>query len=440
MNLPDAPARTAPRVLLLAPFLYGEQSANGGAALCHAQLKELAGVATLAFLGFRGGETPEREARDLASLQALCAQVESVPLQIRRPDVLRARLGSLAFGAPELARLCRTPAMESALRAMLQRFRPDVVWIQFPQMAQYVELCEGVPCVMDVQDAYTVSGFRQAQRRPGPRQWLNWVAWARYEARHYPRFATSLTLSEQDAQVLQALNPATRAMSMGLPLAAESVLQRPALAAEPGRVGFAGSFGHQPNLEGMGWFLRDIWPRVRERLPQARFVVAGRNPPASLVAAAGAGVEFSGFVPDIHDFYAANSVTVVPLVSGGGVKIKTVEAMLAGSAVVSTRIGVEGTGALDGCHAMVADDAQAFADRIVSVLSDPALRARLAEAARAHAGIAFSAQAWRDRVSASLADVIGVRAASGRSAGPRPDQPAVPSGDRTMVPSSEGLS
>jgi len=405
MNLPDAPAPTAPRVLLLSPFLYGESSSNGGAALCHAQLKALAGFATLAFLGFRGADAGERDARDLASLQSLCTLVDSVPLAISRGQVLRARLGSLAFGEPELARLCRTPEMETALRSMLQRFRPDVVWIQFPQMAQYVELCGGVPCVMDVQDAYTLSGFRQAQRAPGPRNWLNWVAWARYEARHYPRFAAALTLSEQDAQVLQAMSPATRAMSMGLPLADERVLHLPAVSAVAGQVGFAGSFGHQPNLEGMGWFLREIWPRVRERLPAARFVVAGRNPPASLVAQAGDGVEFSGFVPDIHAFYASNSVTVVPLVSGGGVKIKTVEAMLAGSAVVSTRIGVEGTGALDGCHAMVADDAQAFAERVVRVLSDQELRARLSEAARAHAGVAFSERSWRERVAASLAEV-----------------------------------
>ena len=412
MNLPDWPAPAAtvastPRVLLLAPFLYGEGSANGGAALCWAQLKELAGVATVAFLGFRGADGADadpREARDLASLKTHCAEVNSVPLQIKRSAVLRARLGSFAFGEPELARLCRTPAMEAALRTMLQRFRPDVVWIQFPQMAQYVELCEGIPCVMDVQDAYSLSGFRQAQRSPGPRNWLNWVAWARYEARHYPRFAAALTLSEQDAQVLHALNPSTRALSMGLPLADDQALQRPHGAAVAGQVGFAGSFGHQPNLEGMAWFLRDIWPRVRERLPQARFVVAGRNPPAALTAQAGdgSGIEFSGFVPDIHAFYASNAVTVVPLVSGGGVKIKTVEAMLAGSAVVSTRIGVEGTGALDGCHAMVADEAQAFADHIVRVLSDDALRARLSEAARQHAGVAFSAASWRERVLATV--------------------------------------
>ncbi|KQU71293.1 hypothetical protein ASE08_18755 [Rhizobacter sp. Root16D2] len=424
-------------MLLLAPFLYGEGSANGGAALCWAQLKELAGVATVAFLGYRGAEPDDTDRRALASLQAHCAQVDSVPLQIARSAVLRARLGSFAFGEPELARLCRTPAMDTALRAMLERFRPDIVWIQFPQMAQYVALCDGIPCVMDVQDAYSLSGFRQAQRAPGPRNWLNWVAWARYEARHYPRFAAALTLSEQDAQVLQALNPATRALSMGLPLADDQVLQRAHGAAVAGRVGFAGSFGHQPNLEGMAWFLRDIWPRVRERMPQARFVVAGRNPPAALVAQAdgGSGIEFSGFVPDIHAFYASNAVTVVPLVSGGGVKIKTVEAMLAGSAVVSTRIGVEGTGALDGCHAMVADEAQAFADHTVRVLSDDALRARLSEAARQHAGVAFSARSWRERVMATVNEAAG-----GASAGPLPSRPALPSREWPAYSPAEGSS
>ncbi len=415
-TLPMNPPERQPRILLLAPFFYGAASAHGGGALCYAQLGQLAQFATLAFLGFRSAE-PGSDAADAACLARHCEIVSSVPLRMGKAAVFGARLRSLMLRGPELATLCRTPAMVQALHDTLERFRPDLVWIQFPQMAHYAELCGAVPCVMDVQDAYSLSGFRQAQRLRGLRglrAWLDWVCWARYEARHYSRFAAALTLSEQDAQVLRALNPATHTVAIGLPLAhtepAAAVASFAATTPVEGRVGFVGSFGHRPNLEALGWFLQQVWPQVRAQLPAARFVVAGRNPPPSLASASAGGaggVEFSGFVPDISAFYASNSVTVVPMVSGGGVKIKTVEAMLSGAALVSTRIGVEGTGALADRHALVTDDAATFARHIVQLLSSPGLRARLGSAAREHATAAFSAVSWRARVAAVIEEAIG---------------------------------
>ena len=172
------------------------------------------------------------------------------------------------------------------------------------------------------------------------------------------------------------------------------------------RIGFAGAFGHRPNLEGLHWFLDEIWPRIRSRLPAAIFVIAGRNPPPALLARQDEAVAFAGFVPDIFEFYAANTVTVVPLVSGGGVKIKTVEAMLAGSAVVATQIGAEGTGLTAGREALVEDDPTAFADAVVRILLDADLRGRLADAARTHAAKGFSAQAWRTCVDTVFANVV----------------------------------
>lgn len=406
MNRTTPSSGHRPRVLLLSPFLYGEKAGNGGAVLCWAQLRQLAQHADLAFLGFSGVDEPAAESAHRASLALQCERVADVPLRINKPSVLKARLGSLSLANPELATLCRQPQMEQALREAIGSFRPDVVWIQFPQMAQYVECCGEVPAVMDVQDAYTLSGFRQAQRRPGLRRWLDWVCWARYEARHYARFASVLTLSQQDAQVLQAMNPAVPAVCLGVPL---GQARGSTVSPVPGRVGFAGSFGHPPNVEGLGWFLTEVWPHVMAQRSDARFVVAGRNPPAALVARAGAGVEFAGFVPDIFDFYAANTVTAVPLVSGGGVKIKTVEAMLAGSALVSTRIGAEGTECVTDVHALVEDDPRAFAQAVLRVLDSEALRARLSNTAFAHAEAIFSSDAWRGRAATLIDRLLEAR-------------------------------
>jgi len=404
-DVPLSQAGPRPRILLLSPFLYGAKASHGGAVLCWAQLKQLATFCDLSFLGYSGTDDAQAEATHLASLSAVCRPVRHVRLRIHKGMVLKARLNALRLAAPEVASLCDTPAMRRALAESIAEFRPDAVWIQFPQMAQFVTSCGDVPCIMDVQDAYTLSGFRQAQRHRGLRSvraWLDWVCWARYEARLYPRFGAVLTLSEQDAQVLGAMNPATPARCTGLPLGSAAV---PTARAEPMRAGFAGSFGHRPNVDGLAWFLTEVWPRVRARHPEARFVVAGRNPPESLVAHGGPGVEFVGFVPDILDFYAANTVTVVPLVTGGGVKIKTVEAMLAGSAVVATRIGVEGMGVLPGLHALVEDEPAAFAAALGRALSETPLAASLREAGLRHAQALFSADSWQQRMRTLLEGV-----------------------------------
>jgi polysaccharide biosynthesis protein PslH len=407
MTQPNLPDGRRPRILLLAPFLYGEKADSGGAVLCWAQLKQLAQNSELAFLSFSGIDPIATEAQHQASLKEYCTSVTLVPLKIRKVHSILANLRSLMLGPPGLGTLCHTSAMVDAFSRALDAFQPDVVWIQFPQMAQYVVYCPEVHCVMDVQDVFTLSGFRQAQRFRGlasVRYWLDWVSWSRYEARYYARFKAALTLSEQDAQVLRAMNPAVNAISMGLPLGQS---RQSEVVCEPMRVGFAGNFGHRPNAEGLAWFMREVWPLVLACLPQARFVVAGGKPPESLVAMSAVGVEFAGFVPDIFDFYAANSVTVVPLLSGGGVKIKTVEAMLAGSAVVATRIGIEGTSAEHSIHALVADEATEFAAAIVQVLQTPALQERLRLSALQHAQILFSSQAWRVRIN-TLLQQIGI--------------------------------
>lgn len=397
---------TKNRLLIVSPFLYGEMSDSGGGVICFRQLQLLSQSYELAYIGFSETSKPLIESRYIATLENFCVSVSLVNFKFSFVNVIVARIKSFFLSSPELAVLCNSPQMVSEINNNIDQFKPDLIWIQFPQMAQYVEICGDTPCIMDVQDAYTLSGFRQAQRMRGigkVRALLDWVCWARYEAKHYPQFSAVLTLSEQDATVLHAMNTGIKSQCIGLPLAKGVTTPREP---NPMQVGFAGSFGHRPNIEGLAWFLIDIWPLVLARAPTARFMVAGRHAPTELVNHAYEGVAFAGFVPDIFDFYASNTVTVVPLVSGGGVKIKTVEAMLAGSAIVTTQIGAEGTGATQGQEVLIEDEATAFADAVVRILLDASLRENIANAARRHSTENFSADAWLSRVDSILSKVM----------------------------------
>ncbi len=137
----------------------------------------------------------------------------------------------------------------------------------------------------------------------------------------------------------------------------------------PSPSSFLGSLDWRPNLEAVTWFLESVWPIVRRAVPRARFHVGGSNPPADLAGRLRTeGVRFLGRVPDARDFLASGAAMVVPLRSGGGMRVKILEAMALGVPVVSSHLGATGIGALDGTEILLADGPEALAAACVSLL------------------------------------------------------------------------
>ena len=110
-----------------------------------------------------------------------------------------------------------------------------------------------------------------------------------------------------------------------------------------------------PNIDAVVHFVQDVWPRIAEARPDARFKIIGGRPPPSLLALAGPRVELTGFVPDLRPHLAAAAAVVVPLRLGGGTRLKIVEAMAMGKAIVSTTLGAEGIDALPGRDILIED-------------------------------------------------------------------------------------
>ena len=134
---------------------------------------------------------------------------------------------------------------------------------------------------------------------------------------------------------------------------------------------FVALMGWKPNIDAAVWLGRDVWPLVRARMPEARLLLVGREPSAEVRALASDDIEVTGTVPDVRPYLARARVALAPLRSGGGTRLKVLEALDAGRPIVSTTIGIEGLEDLVGDGALVADDAQGFADRVVELLSDP---------------------------------------------------------------------
>ena len=173
----------------------------------------------------------------------------------------------------------------------------------------------------------------------------------------------------------------------------------PAPAPQPGEddlLFFVGS-NTAPNIVGLEWFFREIWPQIREKRPSARLKVAGSVTRA--IGAAPEGVTMLGVVGDLAPFYAEAGVVISPLYTGSGLKIKLVEALAAGKAVVGTNITAQGVETQVAGAMVIADEPGAFADACVRLLENKTARAVLATSALQRANAHFSAAAcFRDLV------------------------------------------
>jgi glycosyltransferase involved in cell wall biosynthesis len=202
----------------------------------------------------------------------------------------------------------------------------------------------------------------------------------RQEARLMDRVAVTVACSDTDAAGLRELSPTARieTIANGVTLPAQPT-PRPGPGARPL---FLASLDAGPNIEGLEWLVDRVLPRLRG---DVRIDVAGSNArPAvhRILERAGDRVNYLGQVADAAATMAAAATLLVPLLAGGGTRLKVLEAFAVGVPVVSTTKGVEGLPVRPGEHALVEDSAAGFAAAVTEILDDPAGRADLAEKAR----------------------------------------------------------
>jgi glycosyltransferase involved in cell wall biosynthesis len=155
---------------------------------------------------------------------------------------------------------------------------------------------------------------------------------------------------------------------------------------------------HPPNADALAYFIKEIMPLLRARMPDISFTVAGQVNRGVLNGLDMTGVEFAGFVPDLRPLYDQARVFVAPLRYGAGIKGKILEAMNYGLPVVTTAVGAEGIGLNSGENVMIADTAEAFAEAVLELYEDEAAWNRLCRGGRRHVEEHFSQDALRNTV------------------------------------------
>ncbi len=328
------------------------------------------------------------------AMQAYCCEVVMVPNPYGREGLAKRllQLRSLA-STRSFERLRVTlPALQQTLDRVLRARRFDVVNLEFPYLGHY-QLRQAPPgmklpaLVVDSHEiAYDLARqFARSGGSVGRRVYAgaNWRKLRREELGTY-READGVYLCGA-ADERRLLNEAPGVRTAVVPNAADVEYFQPRTT-DPrpdGRtVIYFGLLSTVPNIDAVDHFVQDIWPRIAKARPDARFKIIGGRPPPSLQALAGPGVELTGFVSDLRPHLAAAAAVVVPLGLGGGTRLKIVEAMAMGKAIVSTTLGAEGIEVVPGRDILVEDEPVAFADAVNRLLAEPDLAARIGRSAR----------------------------------------------------------
>ena len=192
-----------------------------------------------------------------------------------------------------------------------------------------------------------------------------------------------IVTSERERAALEKLLPSARVVVVPNGVDVERFAPGSPQDELPGRVVFTGSMDYHPNEQAALFFAEQCWPIIQRARPEATWYVVGANPPASVWRLGELpGVTVTGFVPETRSYLAQAQVTIAPLLVGGGTRLKILEALAMGKAMVSTSIGYEGLGLTPDEHLLVADGAEPFAQAVIRALDDDSLRARLGAAGR----------------------------------------------------------
>ena len=209
----------------------------------------------------------------------------------------------------------------------------------------------------------------------------------------------TIVVSEVEREILS--NAVPGASILHLPLA--RTVRRPAARfAERSGIGFIGGFAHQPNIDAVRYFLREIWPLVVMAAPSLRFEIAGADLPLDILEDVPGEVHYIGPVEDLDGWFDGLRLTVAPLRIGAGVKGKVVSSLCAGLPCVASPVAAEGIGLTAGENILVGETVQEFAEHVLRLQTDPELWERLSANASRFAEQTFAVANFRARLRRAL--------------------------------------
>ena len=388
------------RLLFLTPFPPRLDARHGGGRTVASLLCHLGRRHHVALVCIRD----ENELGPDDAVRASCEVVEEVAWPRQPSSLLRQRLARLLkpIGSPpDRVTRTRTPTYAERARAAAESFRPDILQFECVEMTQYFDALDGVRAhhvVVDHDPGHSaaVDYSLEAAGLRRPSRYLDAMAWKRFSRTAFARADRIVVFTERDREALAGLAGAT-AVDV-IPLAIE--LPPSALDPRgvfPPKVLFVGDYLHTPNSDAALRLTRTIMPRVRRAHPDAELELVGAHPTSAMATDPANGVAVRGVVPSVEPFLERAAVVVAPIRIGGGMRVKVLETLASGKALVASPRALEGLDVTDGEEVLVAEDDDAFVEAVSSLLADEERRVALAQRARRWAE---SALGWESSVAA----------------------------------------
>ena len=371
-------------------------------------------VTALCFYRASDRRTPAEVEASLAGLREIVsAEAFPIPQERSRARFLYDHLRSVIAGRAYTKFSYESGAVRARLRELLASRRFSVIHFDSLDLCAYLPAVEQLPVVCVHHNVESRLLHRRAMAESAP--WRRWyiahqARLLEREERHWcPRVALNVAVSKSDAQALARIAP-TASIAV-VPNGVDIDYFQPDAGVERD-VLFVGGSNWFPNRDARDHFASEILPLIRSRGCDARVKWVGHASSADRTLFHDLhGIEMTGYVDDVRPYFREAACFVVPLRVGGGTRLKILDAWAMGKAVVSTSVGCEGLDAVDGENILIRDTPASFADAVHAVCTDPSLRRRLGNRARATAEGIY---AW-DRLGAQMIDTYSRLARRGET-------------------------
>lgn len=384
------------KLLVVSLFLPEEKAHHAGARFVFEILRNLSPRHEIHL----AARIEERELPALEALRPYCREIHTYPCRPANKRGLLHRLGLLlnymGFGR-YASRLARSGNYDLV----------QVQWVEAALMMKGIK----TPAVLTAHDVISKPAERLMKRSRGF-GWLSslfkYLALMAVERRVIRKFDSIFTMSQFDRDYLTAMEPDANVKVIPYPAGLD--ITEKAYQRERNTMLFLASYKYRRvNVEAALHFYSSVLPTIRRSVPGATFIIAGYGPPEELKSLEEQDpcVRVPGFVEDLDECYKRASVFVAPMLSSGGIMVKILDAMAAGTPVVTTSYGNEGIGAVPGRDLIVADNAEGFAQAVVRLLTDEDHARGLAKRAQRFVNKHYGREAVLSKLESSYAELLG---------------------------------
>ena len=304
--------------------------------------------------------------------------------------------------------------MEQKLRQVIAQYSPDLIHFDMLPLAQYLPLCGNTPTVLNDHNVESLLVERRAEATSSIPQKVFFSNQApkleQFEIYASKNASEILACSQDDADILSKMGQidgnrkGIHIIANGVDI--EQFVPSAKVQVDPDKIIFVGGMGWFPNKDGMNFFIKDVMPLISEKNPNASLTVVGKSDGLEIPDQLRDKVSATGFVDDFRPLVHEAGVYILPLRVGSGTRLKLLEAMAMGKAIVSTRIGAEGVVLEDGKNILMADTPQDMANAVLKLMEDEHLRGKLGKAAHEQAEKLYDWRILGDKMLAVYSSIL----------------------------------